>query len=67
MSDGHMAGVDVAGRGPAIGPLVVCGVVFSAEGLETLLGMGVRDLKKLSHVHTFCRWTSNLVPPSSES
>jgi ribonuclease HII len=41
-----ICGVDEAGRGPVIGPLVVCGV--SIEGDEVLRKMGVRDSKKLS-------------------
>ncbi len=38
-------GVDEAGRGPVIGPMVVAGVCASREVLENL---GVRDSKKLS-------------------
>jgi ribonuclease HII len=41
-----ICGVDEAGRGPVIGPLVVCGV--SIEGDEILRTLGVKDSKKLS-------------------
>jgi len=43
-----VAGVDEAGRGPAIGPLVVGGVLFDEETAEALPSMGVKDSKKLS-------------------
>ena len=43
-----VAGVDEAGRGPAIGPLVMGGVLFDEEAAELLPSMGVRDSKKLS-------------------
>jgi len=43
-----VAGVDEAGRGPAIGPLVVGGVLFEEETAEALPSMGVKDSKKLS-------------------
>lgn len=41
-----ICGVDEAGRGPVIGPLVVCGI--SIEGDEVLRKLGVKDSKKLS-------------------
>jgi len=43
-----VAGVDEAGRGPAIGPLVVGGVLFDEETAKVLPSMGVKDSKKLS-------------------
>jgi len=43
-----VAGVDEAGRGPVIGPLVVAAVLYPEEELETLRAMGVRDSKTLS-------------------
>ena len=42
------AGVDEAGRGCAIGPLVVAGVLFEEEAIDSLRVMGVRDSKQLS-------------------
>lgn len=41
-------GLDEAGRGCVIGPLVVAGVVISQENLEKLSTLGVRDSKRLS-------------------
>lgn len=43
-----VAGVDEAGRGCAIGPLVVAGVLFEESAIDTLQEMGVRDSKQLS-------------------
>ena len=42
------AGVVEAGRGCAIGPLVVAGVLFEEEAIDSLRVMGVRDSKQLS-------------------
>ena len=44
----RVAGVDEAGRGCAIGPLVVAAAVFNEETLPTLREIGVKDSKKLS-------------------
>mgnify|MGYP005844233953 CR=1 FL=1 len=43
-----MCGIDEAGRGPVIGPLVVAGVVFEKEKLNILKNLGVKDSKLLS-------------------
>ena len=43
-----VAGVDDAGRGCVIGPLVVAGVLIDASGVDELRLMGVRDSKRLS-------------------
>jgi ribonuclease HII len=43
-----VAGVDEAGRGCAIGPLVVAGAVFAEEDVPGLVEMGVRDSKRLT-------------------
>lgn len=45
---GSIAGVDDAGRGCAIGPLVLAGILVDEEGVAELRGMGVRDSKRLS-------------------
>jgi ribonuclease HII len=45
---GKICGVDEAGRGPVMGPLVVSGVTLDDE--SQLSGMGVKDSKKLSPV-----------------
>ena len=45
----HLVGVDEAGRGPVIGPLVVAALAVPVEGGEDeLRGLGVRDSKKLA-------------------
>ena len=43
-----LAGVDEAGRGPVIGPLVVAGVVFKESTIPKLQSLGVKDSKLLS-------------------
>jgi len=43
-----IAGVDDAGRGSTIGPLVIAGVMFKKENLFKLKMLGVRDSKLLS-------------------
>jgi ribonuclease HII len=41
-------GVDEAGRGPVIGPLVVCGAHMDQRSLAQIDSMGLKDSKKLS-------------------
>ncbi len=43
-----IAGVDEAGRGPVIGPLVVAGVLAEEDDLEWLKKIGVKDSKQLT-------------------
>lgn len=43
-----VAGVDDAGRGCVIGPLVIAGVLIKEEDLPKLIQLGVRDSKLLS-------------------
>jgi len=43
-----LCGVDDAGRGPVIGPMVLAGTAFYEDRLQVLDGLGVRDSKKLS-------------------
>jgi ribonuclease HII len=43
------AGIDEAGRGPMIGPMVICGVLIDSEQLHELNKIGVKDSKTLSH------------------
>lgn len=43
-----MGGVDEAGRGPVLGPMVMALVVVDEEGEQELREMGVRDSKQLS-------------------
>jgi ribonuclease HII len=40
-----IGGVDDAGRGPVIGPLVVAGVLFHDEDLDKIRDLGVKDSK----------------------
>ncbi|MFH0876183.1 MAG: ribonuclease HII [archaeon] len=42
------AGIDEAGRGPVIGPLVMAGVAASEEKIERLKELGVKDSKLLT-------------------
>ena len=43
-----IAGVDDAGRGAVIGPLVVAGILVDEKGLEKIETLGVRDSKTLT-------------------
>jgi ribonuclease HII len=43
-----IAGLDEAGRGPVIGPLVIAGVLFRDDQLRLLRKLGVDDSKRLS-------------------
>jgi len=43
-----IAGVDDAGRGPIIGPLVIAGVTVEEKDLSRLKNLGVKDSKLLS-------------------
>lgn len=44
----RVAGVDDAGRGPVIGPLVLAGVLFDEGGLSQLETIGVKESKSIS-------------------
>ena len=44
----RVCGVDDAGRGPVIGPLVIAGIRIEEEKLDQLKSLGVKDSKKLS-------------------
>jgi len=44
----QICGVDEAGRGSMLGPLVVAGVSISKSKVNLLKKLGVRDSKKLS-------------------
>jgi len=43
-----IAGLDDAGRGPVIGPMVVAGIKLREDRVEALREIGVRDSKELS-------------------
>lgn len=44
-----IAGVDEAGRGPMIGPMVICGILVDSGRLHELVKIGVKDSKTLTH------------------
>ena len=44
----QIAGVDDAGRGSIVGPLVIAGVLLDEKDLHKLIGLGVKDSKRLS-------------------
>lgn len=45
-----ICGIDEAGRGPIIGPLVICGVLANEKQEKELVGMGVKDSKMLTPI-----------------
>ena len=47
-SSSLVLGIDEAGRGPVIGPLVICGVMLRKSRLDELTARGVKDSKLLS-------------------
>ncbi len=48
MENSLICGIDEAGRGPVIGPLVIAGVVISEKNLFKLTELDVRDSKLIS-------------------
>jgi ribonuclease HII len=48
MTEQLIAGVDEAGRGPVIGPLVIAGIVITEQQQDALIEWGVRDSKDLT-------------------
>lgn len=46
---GHkmITGIDEAGRGPVIGPMVMAGVIIDEENIKHLQDLGVKDSKKI--------------------
>ena len=44
----QIVGVDDAGRGSVVGPLVIAGVLLDEKDLPKLVALGVRDSKRLS-------------------
>ncbi|MDH5418678.1 MAG: ribonuclease HII, partial [Nitrosopumilus sp.] len=44
----QICGVDDAGRGSMLGPLVIAGISLEKKNLKQLSSLGVKDSKKLS-------------------
>ena len=44
-----IAGIDEAGRGPMIGPMVICGILVDSDRLHELVEIGAKDSKILAH------------------
>lgn len=44
-------GIDEAGRGPVIGPMIICGIMIKKESIPELVRIGVKDSKLLSCIH----------------
>ncbi len=44
----YIMGIDEAGRGPVIGPMVIAAVVFKRDVLDSLVRFGIKDSKKLT-------------------
>ena len=43
-----LGGIDEAGRGSVIGPLVIAGISFNPTGIESLRNQGITDSKMLT-------------------
>ena len=48
MTEDIICGIDEAGRGPVLGPLILCGVCFAKSDLGYLSKIGAKDSKKLT-------------------
>jgi len=46
--DMRVAGLDDAGRGPIIGPLIIAGILIDGSRIQELVSLGVKDSKLLS-------------------
>jgi len=67
-----ICGIDEAGRGPVLGPMVISGVCINNDQLESLSRLGVKDSKKLSQskrkslsikINEICTCKSFIVTP----
>ncbi|MBC7121490.1 MAG: ribonuclease HII, partial [Candidatus Methanosuratus sp.] len=48
LSERKILGIDEAGRGPVVGPMVIAGVLLVEEQIPNLIRIGVKDSKKLT-------------------
>lgn len=44
----YLCGIDEAGRGPVIGPLVMCGIIIPSKDKSKLKKLGIKDSKLIS-------------------
>jgi len=44
----QVCGIDDAGRGPMLGPLVIAGISLEKKNIKKLSALGVKDSKKLT-------------------
>ena len=65
-------GVDEAGRGPVIGPMVVCGAAVASDSIDQIESMGLKDSKLLTpkkreafalQLKDLCRYELMVVEP----
>jgi ribonuclease HII len=55
-----LGGIDEAGRGSVIGPLVIAGISFDSTGIENIRSDGITDSKKLTVVKRETMYTKIL-------
>ena len=67
----YLCGIDEAGRGPVIGPMVMCACVIDAKYEKELKSLGVKDSKKLTpkqredlypQVKKMCKYFVEIIP-----
>lgn len=53
-------GIDDAGRGPIIGPMILAGVLVNEEGKEELKKLGIKESKQVLHNHKRIEMSKNI-------